>query len=121
MLNDLRYRFRALFRRDTMDRELEDELRFHLEKETAKLVNEGVAHDEARRRARASFGGVERIKDDTRDARGLLCVLIVPQADRILCRLHMMHLTEDRQQHSLPQYLLHRFLRAIRALRFVNV
>ena len=71
MLTDLRYRLRALFNRDSMDRELDDELRFHLEKETAKLVNAGMAPDEARRHARAAFGGVERIKEDTRDARGL--------------------------------------------------
>ena len=52
MLNDLRYRLRALFKRDAMDRELDDELRFHLEKETAKLVSAGMSPDEARRQAR---------------------------------------------------------------------
>src|SRR5512138_1510692 len=72
VLNDLRYRLRALFRRDTMDRELDAELRFHLEQETAKHVRAGLPQHEAQRLARATFGGVERVKDDVRDARGLV-------------------------------------------------
>src|SRR5688572_7875205 len=86
MLNDLRYRLRALFKRDTMDRELENELRFHLEKETAKHVSAGLSPDEAHRQARASFGGVERIKDDTRDARGLAALEIFGQDVRYAAR-----------------------------------
>lgn len=73
-LNDLQFRLRALFRRNVVERELDDELRFHLEQEVAKHVRSGLPPDEARRRARASFGGVERIKDDARDARGLVIV-----------------------------------------------
>ena len=72
VLDDLFYRFRALFRRQTMDRELDTELRFHIEQEAAKHIRGGMAPDEARRTARASFGGVEGIKDDARDARGLV-------------------------------------------------
>ena len=69
--SDLRYRVRALFRRGAVERELDDELRFHIERETEKLVREGLPRADAERRARLAFGGVERIKDDTRDARGL--------------------------------------------------
>jgi predicted permease len=72
MLNDLRYRLRAFFRRDSMDREMDAELRFHLEKEVEKHVAAGVAPDEAMRRARATFGGLEGTRQDTRDARGLV-------------------------------------------------
>jgi predicted permease len=61
---------RALFRRSEVERDLDDELRFHLERETEKLIRLGVSPGEAERRARRAFGGVERIKDDTRDARG---------------------------------------------------
>ena len=86
MLNDLRYRLRALFTRNTMDRELEDELRFHLEKETAKLVSAGVPPDDAHRQARATFGGLERIKDDTRDARGLVLLETLAQDFRYAAR-----------------------------------
>jgi predicted permease len=71
LLSELRYRLRALFHRGDMERELDAELRFHVDKEAEKLVREGMARDEALRRARLTFGGVDRIKDDTRDARGV--------------------------------------------------
>ena len=70
-LSDLRYRFRAVFRRGAVERELDEELRFHLEQEARKLEAGGLAPDEAMRRARLTFGGVERIKDDTRDVSGV--------------------------------------------------
>ena len=69
--SEIRTRLRALFRRDAVERELDDELRFHIEHETEKHVRAGVLRAEAERRARAAFGGVDRIKDDTRDARGV--------------------------------------------------
>lgn len=71
MLSDLRFRVRALFDRRAMERELDDELRFHLEQEAAKHIRAGVPAAEAARRARVEFGGLDRIKDDTRDARGV--------------------------------------------------
>ncbi|HEX6132363.1 MAG TPA: ADOP family duplicated permease [Longimicrobiales bacterium] len=71
MLSDLRYRLRALFRRDAMDRELDEELRFHLEHEIEKHVRAGVPRAEAERRARLEFGGVDQIKEDTREVRGV--------------------------------------------------
>ena len=71
MLSDMKFRFRALFRRDAVERELDDELRFHLEREIEKHVRAGMSRADAERAARIAFGGVERIKDDTRDARGI--------------------------------------------------
>src|SRR5881394_2600601 len=71
MFSDLRFRLRALFRRSAMERELDEELRFHLEHEIEQQVAAGVPRAEAERRARLAFGGVERIKDDARDARGV--------------------------------------------------
>ena len=70
MLSDLRLRLRALFRRGTMERELDDELRFHLEQEAAKHERAGMAPREAMRQARIALGGVERTKEDAREARG---------------------------------------------------
>ena len=71
MLSELRYRFRALFRRDAVERDLDDEMRFHLEQEARKLEPAGVPPTEAYRQARLAFGGLERIKDDTRDMSGV--------------------------------------------------
>jgi putative ABC transport system permease protein len=71
VLSDLRYRLRAVFRRSAMERDLEDELQFHIEREAQKLEAAGLPRDEAVRQARVAFGGVERIKDDTRDVSGV--------------------------------------------------
>jgi hypothetical protein len=58
------------FRRDRIDRNLDDELGFHVDAHTRDLINEGVPPDEARRRALAAFGGAAPIKELTRDAKG---------------------------------------------------
>jgi putative ABC transport system permease protein len=70
--SDVRYRLRALVRRPAVERELDAELRFHLEREIEKLQRLGVSRTEAERRARLAFGGVSRVKDDARDARGVV-------------------------------------------------
>jgi predicted permease len=75
--SDLRYRLRALFRRDAVERELDDELRFHVEHEAEKYMRAGLSRDESIRRARLAFGGVDRIKDDARDARGVALLDVV--------------------------------------------
>ncbi len=71
MLSDLRFRLRAIFDRRNLEQELDDELRSHLEHETEKLIRRGIAPHEAARRARLAFGGLDRIKEDARDARGV--------------------------------------------------
>ncbi|HTE48174.1 MAG TPA: ADOP family duplicated permease [Gemmatimonadaceae bacterium] len=71
LLSEFRHRLRALIRRDAVERDLDDELRFHIEREAEKYVHAGESRDSARRRATLAFGGVERIKDDTRDTRGV--------------------------------------------------
>ena len=71
MLNDLLYRLRALFRRKSMEAELDEELRAHLEHQVEKYVQSGLAVEEARRRARLEFGGLEQVKEECRDAHGV--------------------------------------------------
>lgn len=61
---------RRLKGRDRLERDLDRELRFHVEEETRRFVAAGLAQVEARRRALASFGGLEPVKEATRDARG---------------------------------------------------
>src|SRR5678815_3268540 len=84
--SELRYRFRSVFRRHTMERELDAEVTFHLEQEARKLHASGLPADEARRQARLTFGGVERIKDDTRDVRGVSWLEVVAQDLRYAVR-----------------------------------
>lgn len=72
---NLLHRFRsladALFRRDRFENSMSDEVQFHLEAYVEELVRAGIPRDEAHRRARIEFGGVELVKDDCRQARGL--------------------------------------------------
>ncbi len=70
MLNDLRFRLRALLRRNVVESELNQELRFHFEKEVEKHTRAGMTTEEARRRSRLMFGGHEQMKEDCREARG---------------------------------------------------
>ncbi len=69
-LRDLKLRARALFVPRRVERELNDELAFHLERETQKLIEHGLDPAEARVRAQARFGSVPLAADECRDARG---------------------------------------------------
>jgi putative ABC transport system permease protein len=71
VLSDLRYRFRALFRRSQVHGELDEELSSHIEHETAKYVRSGLSADEARRRALVALGGIERTRLRTSDSHGI--------------------------------------------------
>ena len=71
MLSDLRYRFCALFRRDQLNAELDEELRDHVERETEKYLRAGLQVEEARRRALIALGGMEQVRQQTRDSRGI--------------------------------------------------
>ncbi|SPE20332.1 conserved membrane hypothetical protein [Candidatus Sulfotelmatomonas gaucii] len=71
MLRDLSIRLRALFRRDAVESELDEELRYHFEHQVEKLTQSGLPPEEARRRALVDFGGTEQIKQGCREARGV--------------------------------------------------
>src|SRR2546427_4315805 len=62
---------RAVTRRSRMESEMDAELRFHIDAFAEDLVRSGVSCEEALRRARIEFGGIERAKEECRDARGV--------------------------------------------------
>ena len=70
MLDDLLYRLRSLFHRNAMEDEIEDELRYHIEREAEKYRRAGVSPEEALRRARLTLGGSEQVKQRVRESRG---------------------------------------------------
>jgi predicted permease len=70
-MKGVRVRLRGWLFRSRVERELEEELRWHLEMETEKHVREGMSPTDARRRALVAFGGVERFRDAHRDVRGM--------------------------------------------------
>jgi putative ABC transport system permease protein len=67
----LRSWLRANLRRARMDSEMDAELRFHLEAYAADLMRNGVSRQQALRRARLEFGGVDKTKEECREARGV--------------------------------------------------
>jgi predicted permease len=69
-LRDLQLRLRALLRPGRVEQELDDELAFHIERETRKLIDDGMTPSEARLRARARFGSTTLAADQCRDERG---------------------------------------------------
>ena len=73
-VRDLTLRLRALISPRRVERELDEELAFHIDRETQKLVDEGMPLEEARVRARARFGSVTVAADACRDARGTQAV-----------------------------------------------
>jgi putative ABC transport system permease protein len=66
----LRTRLRSLFFRDRRESDLREELQFHLERETERLRAGGLSPDAARLQALRTFGAVEQIREECRDARG---------------------------------------------------
>ena len=71
MFSDLLFRLRALFRRNALEGELDEELRAHLQRYVEKLAATGLSREEAARQARLHFGGLNQVKEECRDARGV--------------------------------------------------
>ncbi len=70
----LRLRLRSLLRRGRVEQELDEELRYHLERIEADYIAAGMAPGDARYAARREMGATEQRKDECRDARGLALV-----------------------------------------------
>src|SRR5580693_3579550 len=86
MIPDLRFRARALFRHREVEEELDEEIRFHFDREVEKYMRSGMSEDEAKRRARLAFGGHEQVKEDCREARGTSLVELLLQDTKYACR-----------------------------------
>lgn len=63
--------FRALFQKAKLDREMDEEMRAHLELRTQANIKAGMPPEEARYAAQRSFGGMEQVKEMCRDLRGV--------------------------------------------------
>jgi len=61
---------RVIFHRRAVERDLDEELRFHLDMQAQEHVRRGLPPEDARAAAQRSFGGYERVKEQCRDARG---------------------------------------------------
>ena len=66
-LRQLSVRLGSLFKRQRLERELDTELRYHIDMLVEQNVRKGLSPDAARREALRVFGTLEGVKDDVRD------------------------------------------------------
>jgi predicted permease len=71
MFSLLRARLSSLVFRNRHEADLDEELRYHVDRETERLVAAGADPSSARLQARRAFGSVEVLKEESRDARGI--------------------------------------------------
>src|SRR3977135_2542010 len=69
-LRTIPLRLRSLFRRDIVERELDEELRYHVAHQIAENVRRGMPDDDARYAALRAMGGIELRKEQMRDTHG---------------------------------------------------
>ena len=67
----VRMRLRTLLRRGEVEQELDEELRYHVERQTEENIASGMSPDEARRAALRALGRIEQRKDECRDSWGI--------------------------------------------------
>jgi putative ABC transport system permease protein len=87
MLANIIFRLRSLLQRKRVEAELDDELRFHFDQQVEKDVGLGLTHEEAVRRARLLIGGIDQVKEECRDARGVRLLETVLQDIRYGLRM----------------------------------
>src|SRR5579864_3753008 len=78
---------RTTVRRSRMESDMDTELRFHIETFAEDLVRGGLPRAEAMRRARMEFGGIERAKEECREARGVTFLQSLTQDIRFALRM----------------------------------
>jgi len=85
-LHILPLRWRSLARARQLDRDLDDEISYHLEQQVDDLVARGADREEAWHTVRRNFGGVQQAKEDCRDARGMAAIDALRQDVRYAVR-----------------------------------
>src|SRR5690242_10935460 len=67
----IRSSLRAILHRSRAERDMDAELRSHIDAYAEDLIRSGLPRSEALRRARLEFGGLERVKEECRESRGI--------------------------------------------------
>jgi len=80
-------RLRSFFRRSRVEDELDERIRFHLDRQTQAFAAQGLSPDEARYAALRAMDGIEQRKEECRDARGLRFVYEALQDLRFALRM----------------------------------
>src|SRR5688500_35936 len=80
-------RLRAWLRPDRLGREIDEELRGHIERQIEDFIRDGLQPAEARAAALRAFGGLEPAREACRDARGLRLLNELRQDARYAARI----------------------------------
>src|SRR5215471_4622805 len=86
LLRVLRMRLRSILKGNRVESDLEEELRFHLQRQTEELISKGFAPDDARRQALRQFGGLDQHKEECRDRRKISWIDSLSRDFRYACR-----------------------------------
>jgi putative ABC transport system permease protein len=70
LLRTIWLKLRSLCQRREVKREIDEELRFHLEQRTAENLAAGMSPEDAAREARKRFGSFQSVREECRNARG---------------------------------------------------
>src|ERR1035441_7325332 len=81
------HRLRTQFRKQELDKDLSEELAFHIDQETEENMAAGMSAEEARYAARRTFGGIDQVKEECRDAWGLRFIDTLFQDIRFAVRM----------------------------------
>src|SRR5262245_52655238 len=73
-LTTLPLRLQSLFRRNRVEAELDEEIRYHIERKTQDLIARGISPEKARHEAVREMHGVEQRKEECRDTRGVSAI-----------------------------------------------
>lgn len=87
MCRDLVHRLKAIFRRKSVEHELDSELRVHIEFQVEKHIQAGLSPEDAARRVRSEFGGLDQVKEEYRDTLGISLLETVVQDIRYALRM----------------------------------
>src|SRR5947207_2118895 len=61
----------SIFRRSPLERDLDDEIQDHLRRLEERFRTRGMSSEQAHTEARRAFGGVDKLKEEHRDAAGI--------------------------------------------------
>src|SRR5260370_17417758 len=65
-------RLRQMLSKGRAERELAEELQYHIESQARENLEQGMSEPEARRTALLAFGGLDKVREQCRDARGMI-------------------------------------------------
>ncbi len=95
-----------LKRRSKAERESDDEMRFHLERQIEQHLAAGLSPEEARRQALIEFGGVQQTRENVRETRSIRLFDILAQDTRYALRLLRKTLVSLPSPYSLWRWVL---------------